>query len=197
VTNERSSGHRKRVKHFDEPNHFHELTFSCFSRLPLLTEDVWFRMLTESISRAVQRHGYALVAFVYMPEHVHLLVFPQESASRIEQLLRAIKRPFSYRVKSMLTRIQSPLLGRLTILQRPGVEAFRFWQEGPGYDRNLITIEAALAAAEYIHLNPVRRGLVECAPDWRWSSIRHHLEPCLAPDPGLPLICPFSEVPIW
>jgi putative transposase len=111
VTKERSSGYRKRVRHFEGPNHFHELTFSCFSRLPLLTENIWCLMLSDSISRAIQRHGFALVAFVYMPEHVHLLVFPQESASRIEQLLRAIKRPFSYRVKNMLTRIQSPLLG--------------------------------------------------------------------------------------
>jgi putative transposase len=24
---------------------------------------------------------------------------------------------------------------------------------------------------DYIHLNPVRRGLVERAMDWRWSSV--------------------------
>jgi putative transposase len=151
-------------------------------------------MLTDSIDRAMKRHRYAVIAFVYMPEHVHLLVFPQKSASLIEELLPAIKRPFSYRVKSALAKIQSPLLERFTIRQRPGVDAFRFWQEGPGYDRNLISLETALAAATYIHLNPVRRGLVERELDWRWSSIRHHVESSLDPDPGLPLICPLSEV---
>ena len=27
-----------------------------------------------------------------------------------------------------------------------------------------------MAMIEYLHMNPVRRGLVERASDWRWSS---------------------------
>ncbi len=34
-----SSPHRKRVRHFDEPGHVHELTFSCYERRPLLVDD--------------------------------------------------------------------------------------------------------------------------------------------------------------
>ncbi|HEX2475460.1 MAG TPA: hypothetical protein VHK01_11970 [Lacipirellulaceae bacterium] len=47
---------------------------------------------------------------------------------------------------------------------------FRFWQEGPGYDRNVTTPAVIEAAIEYIHMNPVRRGLVKRAVDWKWSS---------------------------
>jgi putative transposase len=49
---------------------------------------------------------------------------------------------------------------------------FRFWQEGPGYDRNLNSESAVLASIDYIHANPVRRGLVEQARQWKWSSAR-------------------------
>jgi REP-associated tyrosine transposase len=45
-----------------------------------------------------------LVAFVYMPEHVHLLVYPDQNASTIDALLKAIKRPFSYRIKMSAAR---------------------------------------------------------------------------------------------
>lgn len=31
--------HRKTIKQFHEPGHLHELTFSCYRRLPLLTND--------------------------------------------------------------------------------------------------------------------------------------------------------------
>lgn len=31
--------HRKRVRHFDEPGHVHELTFSCYQRRQLLVDD--------------------------------------------------------------------------------------------------------------------------------------------------------------
>jgi hypothetical protein len=59
--------------------------------------------------------------------------------------------------------------------ERPGKTCFRFWQEGPGYDRNLTTSTAIEAAIEYIHMNPVRRGMVNRAVDWRWSSASWYL----------------------
>jgi putative transposase len=129
--------HRKLVRHYDEPGHRHELTFSCYRRLPLLTSNPWRAMLGVAIDRAVAGHAYRLAAFVYMPEHVHLLVYPLADASPISELLRAIKRPYSFRIKKLLEESHNPLLEKLTIRQRPGVTTFRYWQEGPGYDRNL------------------------------------------------------------
>jgi hypothetical protein len=43
---------------------------------------------------------------------------------------------------------------------------------GGGYDRNITSTEALRAVIEYIHANPVRRGLVARADDWEWSSTR-------------------------
>jgi hypothetical protein len=60
----------------------------------------------------------------------------------------------------------------LTVHQLPGVETLRFWQEGPGYDRNLDRVDTVLAAIDYIHRNPERRGLVDREIDWQWSSAR-------------------------
>jgi putative transposase len=164
--------HRKRVKHYNEPGHFHELTFSCFQRRPLLTNHLWRCMLSECIDRAVERHGYTLSAFVFMPEHVHLLVVPTRTASGIDDLLMAIKRPYSFRIKRLLQEVSSPLLKVLDVQQQPGVRAFRYWQEGPGYDRNLDRAESVLAVIDYFHLNPVKRGLVKRSVDWQWSSAR-------------------------
>jgi putative transposase len=129
-------------------------------------------MLSEAVERACERHNYHLSAFVLMPEHVHLLVYPGPDALTIDRLLKAIKRPYSFRIKRLLQETGSQLLSRLTIRQRPGVETFRYWQEGPGYDRNLDRVDTVLAAIDYIHRNPVRRGLVNRAVDWQWSSAR-------------------------
>ncbi len=134
---ENHPGHRKQVRHYLDPGHIHELTFSCYNRWPLLTNDVWRTMLAESINRAMEGHHYRLAGFVFMPEHVHLIVYPLPEAGGIDGLLKAIKRPFSYRIKQLLTQSGNHLLERLTIRQRPGVMTFRYWQEGPGYDRNI------------------------------------------------------------
>ncbi len=170
-----TTGHRKRIRHYHDPGHVHELTFSCYQRWPLLTNDPWREMLAESVDRAMEGHRYRLAAFVFMPEHVHLIVYPLAEAGTIDALLKAIKRPFSYRIKQLLIQSEDRLLQRLTIRQRPGVTTFRYWQEGPGYDRNFIKPSTVLTAIDYLHHNPVRRGLVKRAVDWKWSSVRYYL----------------------
>jgi putative transposase len=180
--------HRKRVRHFNEPGHAHELTFSCYLRMPLLVRDPWRILLSRSIDAAVEKQAFQLIAFVYMPEHIHLIVFPRQQTAKVESLLYAIKRPFSFRIKHDLQATRDPLLETLTIQERPGKWTFRFWQEGPGYDRNLTSLDAALAAVEYIHNNPVRRGLCLSPHEWRWSSWKHYHRPTEAPDLGLPKV---------
>ena len=76
-------------------------------------------MLSESIDRAVENHRYRLVAFVYMPEHVHLLLYPLPESPGVDRLLHAIKRPYAYRIKILLSAGQNPLLAKLTIRHRP------------------------------------------------------------------------------
>lgn len=179
---------RKRVKHFEDRKCVHELTFSCYRRLPLLTNAEHLQLLSEAVSRACHRHNFNLLAFVWMPEHVHLLVLPQTMESSLSSLLNAIKRPYSYRIKQLLIEKNSPLLQRLTVRQRPGVMTFRYWQEGGGYDRNLWTSAAIQAAIDYIHMNPVRRGLCEKPCEWQWSSARHFNNPDMVVDEALPVI---------
>jgi hypothetical protein len=42
------------------------------------------------------------------------------------------------------------------------------------FDRALRTVKEYYERVEYIHLNPVRAGLVKRAEDWPWSSARDY-----------------------
>ena len=133
----RSQPHRKKVKHYHEPGDFHEFTFSCFRRMKLLANDAWRGYLARSIDEAAANEGFLLIAFVFMPGHVHLLAYPtgrEADAVSMSRFLAAVKRPVSTQVKAGLASSGSRLLERLTVHERPGKTAFRFWQEGPGYD---------------------------------------------------------------
>ena len=61
-----------------------------------------------------------------------------------------------------------------------------FWQSGGGYDRNIIEPATLLKMIDYLHNNPVRRGLVQRAIEWWWSSaawyVNQQATP-LQPDP--------------
>ena len=63
-------------------------------------------------------------------------------------------------------------------------------QEGPGYDRNLQQPATVMSSMNYIHLNPVRRGLVTQARLWKWSSARFYESDGRGIDPDLPRIVP-------
>ncbi|MCC6123904.1 MAG: transposase [Pirellulales bacterium] len=182
------AGHRKTVKHYHEPGDVHELTFSCYQRKPLLTNNTWRGYLAESIEAACRSNRFRLAAFVFMPEHVHLLVLPELPEPDIGAFLAAVKRPCSARIKDDLTKANSRLLERLTVLERPGKTAFRFWQEGPGYDRNLQKEKTVLSSIDYLHNNPVRRGLCKDAKDWFWSSIQYYVTEPPIVEPMLPII---------
>ena len=156
-------------KSFNIPGHAHYLTFSCYRKRQLLTEDRLCLWLTESLDNARTTHHFNLYAYVIMPEHVHLLIHPQDETYDISQILRRIKGPFSYRVSSWY---QETLTNRLRFLSAKSASGKiqRFWQPGGGYDRNIHNYEALRKAIEYIEFNPVRRGLVLEPVDWRWSS---------------------------
>jgi putative transposase len=181
--------HRKTVRHFEEPGHLHELTFSCYQRMPLLTNDDWRVKLARSIDEASAESAVELVGFVFMPEHIHLLVYPTRPGRAISRYLALVKQPFSKKIKEVLIANHSQLLDRLTVQERPGKRCFRFWQEGPGFDRNLYSHTAISASLDYLHTNPVKRGLCRHAVDWKWSSARYYLgDPPGQQDPDLPFI---------
>ena len=168
--------YRKTVQHFEGSGHLHELTFSCFQRKPLLTNDVWRGILATSLESACVDEGFDLVAFVFMPEHVHLLVAPQAHTSKVSRLLARTKQPTSRQIKELLIQGGSSLVEQLTVRERPDKYCFRFWQEGPGFDRNIFFAAAIEASISYIHENPVKRGLCKRADDWKWSSARFHTD---------------------
>ncbi|QDV49402.1 REP-associated tyrosine transposase [Gimesia fumaroli] len=179
---------RKQIKHFHEPGDCHELTFSCYQRKPLLTNPIWNKLLCQSIDQALVRHHFRLIAFVIMPEHLHLFVYPESNECKIDRLLAAIKRPFSYRIKELLIQKNNDLVLELTSKKNSGKSVFHFWQKGPGYDRNLSTKQAVENAINYIHLNPVKRKLSNDSSSWKWSSARWYESDGKVVDPDLPQI---------
>jgi putative transposase len=146
------------------------LTFTCFQRRAFLSKDRTRQWLVEAIAAAKARWQFDLWAYVLMREHCHLLLFPRPEAYSISRILESIKLPVTRRARAYLGRYAPQSLVLMRDEQPNGSVACRFWQRGGGYDRNLMEPKAIHAEIEYIHANPVRRGLAGRAEDWRWSS---------------------------
>jgi putative transposase len=161
---------QKKRRRFDEPGHARKLTFSCYRRFSFLNRDrtrIWF---IEAMEAARKKWSFDLWAYVLMPEHVHLLIYPKESA-KAGKIAGRIKEDVARKSIAYLKTNAPSWLPRITV-QEGGRVRYRFWQPGGGYDRNAVEIATIHQMIEYIHANPVRRGLSARAEDWEWSSAR-------------------------
>ena len=107
-----------------------------------------------------------------MPEHVHLLVWPGDDPPRMADALYTLKKSVSNRAISYLRRHAPDFLGQMEDRRPNGRVVQRFWQRGGGYDENLYSPAKVWAKIDYIHQNPVRRGLCDNPSEWPWSSAR-------------------------
>jgi len=145
------------------------LTFSCYHRFAFLRSERTCLWLVEAINSARVRRKFDLWAFVFMPEHVHLLVRPGGPDVSIASILDGIKRPVSRRAVAFL-RQRSPSWLEKIAVEKSGRIRYQFWQKGGGYDRNITEPKTLFSVIAYIHDNPVRRSLVEHPGDFPWSS---------------------------
>src|SRR4051812_13024707 len=77
----------------NEANHAHEFTFCCFRRYAFLKAERTCVWLAEAIHEARTKWDFAVWAYVFMPEHVHLLVFPRRPDYDTRIILKTIKEP--------------------------------------------------------------------------------------------------------
>jgi putative transposase len=133
---------------FQQTRQLHFITFSCYRRRQLLDPSNR-RLFERALERARVSYGFFVVAYVVMPEHVHLLVSEPERDS-LATAIQAVKQ---------------------SVARRHGG---CFWQQRY-YDFNVWSERKRVEKVRYIHRNPVRRGLVTSPELWQWSSFRHHL----------------------
>jgi len=165
--------HRKTRRAYDMPGHVHFLTCSCVNRWPLLSSDRSRSWCIDAIERARSRVGFELYAWVIMPEHLHLLVRPNDGVL-MRSILTGIKQSVSRTAANWLRQHDPAWLERLTTRRRDGRAEVRFWLPGGGYDRNIVELDTLRNTIDYIHANPVRRGLVHTPAEWEWSSARFY-----------------------
>lgn len=158
---------RRNPTRLDIPNHAHFLTFSCYRRLPLFRNEEIRNAFETHLEHCRQSRSLAIHAWVLMPEHVHMVVTPGPEDS-ISSVLRSIKEPMARKCLARWRKLAAPVLTHLVDAQ----DAAHFWQRGGGYDRNIISPDEMAEKTKYIHDNPIRRGLVKQATDWKSSSAR-------------------------
>jgi putative transposase len=130
-------------------------------------------VFVKALAAIRQRYGFLLVGYVVMPEHVHLLISegPKSTPSLV---LKVLKQRVSRDLRKQKRHVPT---GQMLLAFKGGeAELPRFWQPR-FYDFNVYSAKKNVYSAkkirekiEYMHANPVKRGLVGSPGEWTWSS---------------------------
>jgi putative transposase len=147
------------LKRYYGTGSLHFITWSCDRRKPLLGNPARRDLVLTVLELMRVRYRFAVIGYVVMPEHVHLLISePLVSKLKIgdpSKIIQAVKLSVSRR------------------LAIAGEFSGRFWQSR-FYDFNLWGQQKEVEKLKYMHRNPVVRGLVASPEDWWWSSYRSY-----------------------
>jgi putative transposase len=154
------------LKRFYGKGHLHFITFSCYRRLPLLKAARARDVFVKELSKIRDEMGFHLVGYVVMPEHVHLLI-SEPTQGTPSHVLQKLKLRVARKLRKR-RRSGSEAQMRLPFAET-GEPLRAFWQ-ARFYDFNVYTRGKKREKLNYMHANPVVRGLVEHPRDWPWSS---------------------------
>jgi putative transposase len=137
------------IRHINAPGTYF-LTSRTWDSQALLFNERNVQALIETLMDYKVAGKYQLHAFVVMPEHFHVLLTPAVESS-LERTVQLVKGGSSHRIGLLAAR------------------RFPFWQRGFS-DHRIRDAQDYFVHVRYIELNPVKRGLVLDAAEYRYSS---------------------------
>jgi len=145
------------------------LTAVAKDRLPVFRTDAIKLITCKALDEARESGGFAIYAYVIMPDHLHAIT---DSAIKPSKVLQFINGIISRRVIDHLKEHgHNASLRKLRRESGARGHMYSLWE----HHSNALPIFSEsmfMQKVNYIHHNPVRAELVERAEDYRWSSSR-------------------------
>ena len=151
-----------------ERAHSHFITATTVAWLPIFTTAARCDILVSAFEHCRQHKGLKVHAWVILDTHFHAIV----AAPGLSRVLADLKRHTARRIVEHLQEKHCDWLLRELRYQRAPTKTesvHQVWQEG-SHPEAVVTDAIMLQKLEYLHNNPVKRGLVASPEHWRYSS---------------------------
>jgi putative transposase len=161
---------RYQIYEKDQP---HFMTCTIVGWLPIFTRPDTMDIVLDSW-RFLQKEGrLKLYGYVILENHLHMVA----SAEDLSKEIGAFK---SFTARTIIDYLVDQkvdlFLKQLRSLKKrhKADRDFQLWQEG-SHPQQILSDEMMIQKLEYIHMNPVKRGFIDEAEHWRYSSARNYL----------------------
>ena len=144
-------------------------TLVAHERRPVFADESARQMLHLAIEQARERLPFELPAIVLLPDHIHMIMRLPQGDADFPRRIGAVKRNFTQPYVRAGGPEGQSTSGRARQRYR-GVWQKRFYEHAI---RNYRDFKQHL---DYVHVNPVKHGLVERPRDWLWSSFHGYVD---------------------
>ena len=145
-----------------------------YGRLPIFRQPSFIIPIVDSLNYYRYQHRCKLVGFVIMLNHIHLILWRQ-GETKISEFMRDFKRFTSGRISRQAFLEEQNDWVRA--FEQAGQDTSRaeskVWQDG-FWEEIIFTDEILLQKLDYIHMNPVRAGVVDEPQNYPYSSYRNY-----------------------
>ena len=153
----------KGLKRYYGAGYLHFITSSCYQRRPILNPSTRRTLFLQVLEEVRSRYDFVVVGYVVMPEHFHLLMSEPQKGTP-STVMQVLKQRFAWQLHQDQVRRS---------LSDEGLDEGHVWQ-GRFYDFVVWSTDKRVEKLNYMHQNPVKRGLVLEPEEWAWSSSRHY-----------------------
>ena len=161
---------RSRYK-ITDPQQAHFVTLTVLHWIPVFTRPETVNILLDSL-RFLSKEGLKVYAWVILENHCHFVL----QSKALDQDIARLK---SWTAKNLIQYLAEnhvrQILEQLAFYKKAhkGDRAYQFCQEGV-HPELIQGDDMMRQKVEYIHQNPVKRGYVNEAEHWRYSSARDY-----------------------
>ncbi|MDY0090003.1 MAG: transposase [Flavobacteriaceae bacterium] len=161
-----------------EQEKIHFITCTVVDWIDVFSRKNYRDIVINCLSYCIANKGMLVYGYVIMSNHIHLIL--QSKDGKLSDLVRDFKK---FTAKNILAAIQeNPESRREWMLERfsKATEShtrnknYQFWQYG-NHAEEIYTLRFLWDKLNYIHLNPIRAGIVEKAQDYLYSSASNYV----------------------
>jgi putative transposase len=155
------------------PEIAHFVTSTIVEWLPIFTSSAYCDIVVRSLLHCREHKGLKVYAWVVLESHFHAIL----AAPDLPRTLADLKK---FTAREILTQLQTErrewLLNQLRYFRakHKTTSAHQVWQEGV-HPQSIPSDQIMFQKLEYLHNNPVKRGLVASPEHWRYSSAHEWL----------------------
>lgn len=154
------------------------ITATVIDWIDVFTRKNYRDCIIDCLDFCIKNKGMIVYGYVIMSNHIHLIV--QSKDGKLSDLIRDFKK---FTAKTILDKIQTePESRREWMLERFKLATeshsrnknYQFWQYG-NHAEEIYSEKFMWSKLDYIHLNPVRAGIVAKASEYIYSSASNYI----------------------